>query len=354
MTTGADAITSLECKFFDHSKVEQIYQEYVKICEANSGIQKCFTEIQDEWEYCSSVPNKLQELKSKLNQMIQTYQRELNDNFSNKNHEEVEKRCICLKQSFYNKIINDVKKPKNINKRFKTCNRDIIYKTNGVPSNLCTFRNLNIVEIVRMKMIFDFYLYYYRNIMDSTVDQKSNEHREYFIKGFYEHCNSIIQCLNDKSNSEYCDEFKEYHNKYNSFKVFLEILISYANNLDGSQFPEECILSERLLNGQYLFQLREEIERIRSRYRPTNYGTTAITVVFLITGTVIGAFLISYYFFGITPNELWLRTLKLINKEAHANLDDETESNSLFTSENQENTFKNKGYTISYKSANYS
>ncbi|SBT74216.1 PIR protein [Plasmodium ovale] len=333
MTNGADAITSLKCKFSDHSKVQQIHEEYVKTCEVNSSRQKCFTEIQDEWEYCSSVPDKLQELISKLNQMIQTYQRELNDNFSDENHEEVKKRCICLKQSFYNKIINDVKKPININKRFKTCNHDIIYKTNGVPSNICTFRNLNIVEIVRMKMIFDFYLYYYRNIMDSTVDQKSNEHREYFIKGFYEHCNSIIQCLNDKSNSEYCDEFKEYHNKYNSFKVFLESLISYANNLDGSQFPEECILSERLLNGQYLFQLREEIERIRSRYRPTNYGTTAIT---------------------ITPNELWLRTLKLINKEAHANLDYETESNSLVTSEYLENNSKGKGYSISYKSTKYS
>lgn len=236
--------------------------------------------------------------------MMQTYHRELSDNLSNENHEEIEKQCICLKQSFYNKVINDVKKSTNISKRFKTCNRDILDKTNGVPLNLCTFRNLNILEMVRMKKIFDFYLYYYRNIMDSTDDQKSNEHREYYIKGFYEHCNSIIECLNDKSNSEYCDEFKEYHNKYNSFKVFLESLISYANNLDGIQFPEECILSERLLNGRYLFELREEIERIRSRYLPTNYSTTAITVVFLFIGTVIGVFLILYYFFGVNRNSI--------------------------------------------------
>ncbi|SBT72066.1 PIR protein [Plasmodium ovale] len=341
MSNGAEDITSLECSFFDDSKVEKINEQFPKICEVNPGSTKCFTAPQDDIVICNIVDDKLNKLNRKLNEMLQSYQGESNVFFSNGTIGDVKKQCICLKQWCYNKIIKDLKEQTDVYNIFKTCNTEIKDKINDVPTNICKFRNLNIKQMERMKMIFDFYLFYFRNIKDSTVDQKLNKYTKYFRKGFYELCNSIIECLNNESNSEYCNEFKEYHKKYNAFEVFLESLISYKDEVDGSEYSEECILSEKLLNGHYLLQLRDEIERIMSRYRPSNFQTTAITVVFLVIGT-------------ITPNELWLRTLKLINKEAHANIDDETESNSLFTSENQENTFKNKGYTISYKSANYS
>ncbi|SBS91559.1 PIR Superfamily Protein [Plasmodium ovale curtisi] len=112
--------------------------------------------------------------------------------------------------------------------------------------------------------------------------------------------------------------------------------------------------SVRLFNGHYLLKLREEIQKIRSGYRSTNSQTTAITVVSLVIGTVVGVFLISYYFFGITPNVIWSRIRKQKNKETHASVDDETECSSLFTSENLENNSKRKGYSILYKSTKYS
>ncbi|SBT51652.1 PIR Superfamily Protein [Plasmodium ovale wallikeri] len=335
------------------SDFNAIYDEFHKMCSINSDREKCFAGTHAKSVDCSDVPNKLKASKSKLNETLQEYERELNNIFSDGNVEDVKKQCICLKQSFYDKVIK-VKENTGDHELFKTCNNQIKDTFNDVPSNLCTFRYLNIREMKKMKMIFDFYLFYYRNINDFTIEQKLNKYPKYFKKGFYEHCNSILQCLNNTTKSEYCKEFKEYHKKYNAFEVFLESLILYGEKTNGSDCDNGCVLGESLLTGKYLLELKQEIERIRSRYRPTNYSTTVITVVFLIIGTIIGAFLISYYFFGITPNELWLRTLKIINKEAHANLDDETESNSLVTSEYLENNSKRKGYSISYKSANYS
>ncbi|SBS90083.1 PIR Superfamily Protein [Plasmodium ovale curtisi] len=342
-----------ECEFSDDSQVKEIYQEIVKICDVDSANQKCLTENQDIWEYCIRVADNLKNLRNTLNEILKKNHSLSNGTLSDVNVEDVKKHCICLKQSFYNKLIKNVKKQKDVYERVRACKSDIKDKINSFSSNLCTFRNLNIREIERIKKIFYFYLFYYIKIMDFTVDQES-KHQEYFKKGFYEHCNSITECLNNKSNSAYCEEFKEYHKKYNAFKVFLESLISYAKKVDDLALSEECILSERLLNERYLFELREEIERIRSRYLPTNYRTTAITVVFLFIGTVIGVFLILYYFFGITSRILLSHIRKTRNKETHTNVDDETEYNSLFTSENLENNSKRKGYSISYKSTNYS
>ncbi|SBT73195.1 hypothetical protein POWCR01_000090600 [Plasmodium ovale] len=314
-----------KCNFFDDSKVTKFFEEFSKICDDNSVNQKCCTEAQDNSECCSSVVYKIKDLKSKFKQMLQEYMGESNGIFSDRNFEKVKMQCICLKQSFYNNVIGDVNKLAKVYKHLNTCNIDLIDNTNDVPTSLCTFRNLNIKEIERIKNIYNFYIFYYSNIKDLTAEQKLIQPPKYFKKGFYEHCYSIIECLHDTSKSEYCEEFKEYNNKYNAFKVFLKSLKSHPEKIDGSDCSYGCVLSQRLFNGHYLLKLREEIQKIRYGYPSTNSQTTAIT---------------------ITPNELWLRTLKLINKEAHANLDDETESNSLFTSENQENTFKNKGYTI--------
>ncbi|SBT55386.1 PIR Superfamily Protein [Plasmodium ovale wallikeri] len=353
MTDCEEDNISLKCLFFDDTKINVIYDEFRKMCSISSDREKCFAGTHDNSVDCSDVPNKLKASKSKLNETLQKYERELNNIFPNGNVEDVKKQCICLKQSFYDKVIKVVKEKTKDHELFKTCNNEIKDTFNDLPSNLCTFRYLNFREMKKMKMIFDFYLFYYRNINNFTIEQKPSQYPKYFKKGFYEHCNSILQCLNNTTQSEYCKEFKEYHKKYNAFEVFLESLILYGENANGSDCDNGCVLGESLLTGKYLLELKQEIERIRSRYRPTNYSTTVITVVFLIIGTIIGAFLISYYFFGITPRELWLRIRKL-NKETHAIVDDETENNSLFTSENQENTFKNNGYTISYESTNYS
>ncbi|SBT73286.1 hypothetical protein, conserved [Plasmodium ovale] len=261
---------------------------------------------------------------------LQKYERELNKIFSDGNVEDVKKQCICLKQAFYDKVIK-VKEHTEDHELFKTCNNEIKDTFNDLPSNLCTFRYLNFREMEKMKMIFDFYLFYYRNINNFTIEQKPSQYPKYFKKGFYEHCNSILQCLNNTTQSEYCKEFKEYHKKYNAFEVFLESLILYGENANGSDCDNGCVLGESLLKGKYLLELKEEIKRIKSKHSSTNYSTTVTT---------------------ITPRELWLRIRKL-NKETHAIVDDETENNSLFTSENQENTFKNKRYTISYKSLKY-
>ncbi|SBT54779.1 PIR Superfamily Protein [Plasmodium ovale wallikeri] len=314
MTDGEEDITSLECKYFDDSKVKKIHEEFSKICDVNSGSQKCLAETQDDREYCSIVANNLKDLN----------------------------------------IIKDVKKQTDVYKRVKKCNSDIKDKTNDVSANICIFRNLNITEIERMKKIFDFYLFYYKKIKDFTVEEKSEKYQKHFKEGFYEHCNGIIDCLNERSNSEYCDEFKEYHYYNNAFRVFLESLILYGKEADGSDCNNGCVLAESLLKGQYLIELKGEIKRIKSKYSSTNYSNTVITVIFSVIGTVMGVFLISYYFFGITPREFWVRIRKLKNKEAHINVDDETEDKSLFISENQENGSKNKGYSISYKSVKYS
>ncbi|SBS89987.1 unspecified product [Plasmodium ovale curtisi] len=315
MTNCEKDITShevLKCPFLDNSGVQTIYEEFLKICEYNSDSQKCITYGQDDSNDCNTVADKVKDFKSKFNQMLQTYHRDTYGIYSERDVKDVKNQCLCLKHSFYNKIIKDVNKSTNVYKLLKICNSEIKNKMNDIPSNLCTFRTLNFRGIEKMKTIFDFYLFYYRNIKDITVDRKLNTHSNCFKKGFYEHCNGIIECLNEKSNSEYCDEFKEYHNYYNAFKVFLEGLIFYGNEADGSDCDNGFI------------------------------------------GTVMGVFLISYYFFGITPSELWSRIRKLKNKEAHTNVYDETEGKSLFTSENQENGSKNKGYSISYKSVKYS
>ncbi|SBT83592.1 PIR protein [Plasmodium ovale] len=344
MNNCEEDITShevLKCPFFDNSGVQTIYEEFLKICEYNSDSQKCITYGQDDSNDCNTVADKVKELKSKFNQMLQTYHTENYGIFSKRDVKDVKNQCLCLKHSFYNEIIKDVNKSTNVYKLLKICNSEIKNKMNDIPSNLCTFRTLNFRGIQKMKTIFDFYLFYYRYIKDIKVDRKLNPHSNYFRKGFYEHCNGIIECLNEKSNSEYCDEFKEYHNYYNAFKVFLEGLIFYGNEADGSDCDNGCVLAESLLKGQYLLELRKEIRRIKSKYRSTNYSTTAITVIFLVIGT-------------ITPSELLSRIRKLKNKEAHTNVYDETEGKSLFTSENQENGSKNKGCSISYKSVKYS
>ncbi|SBS89838.1 PIR Superfamily Protein [Plasmodium ovale curtisi] len=354
MTDGEEDITSLECKYFDDSKVKKIHEEFSKICDVNSGSQKCLAETQDDREYCSIVANNLKDLNSKLNEILKTNQSEPNGIFSHAHIEVAKKECVCLKQSFYNKVIKDVKKQTDVYKRVKKCNSDIKDKTNDVSANICIFRNLNITELERMKKIFDFYLFYYKKIKDFTVEEKSEKYQKHFKEGFYEHCNGIIDCLNERSNSEYCDEFKEYHYYNNAFRVFLESLILYGKEADGSDCNNGCVLAESLLKGQYLIELKGEIKRIKSKYSSTNYSNTVITVIFSVIGTVMGVFLISYYFFGITPREFWVRIRKLKNKEAHINVDDETEDKSLFISENQENGSKNKGYSISYKSVKYS
>ncbi|SBT55817.1 PIR Superfamily Protein [Plasmodium ovale wallikeri] len=326
----------INCPFFDISGVQTIYEEFLKICESNSNsqnIQKCITDAEDDSNYCSTVADKVKELKNKFNQMLQTYHRETYGIYSERDVKDVKNKCLCLKHSFYNEIIKDDNKLTNVYKLLKICNSEIKNKMNDIPSNLCTFRTLNFRGIKKMKTIFDFYLFYYRNIKDIPVDRKLKTHSSYLKKGFYEHCNGIIECLTEKSNSEYCDEFKEYHHYYNAFKVFLEGLIFYGKEADGSDCDNGCVLAESLLKGNYLLELKEEIKRIKSKYSSTNYSTTVTT---------------------ITPRELWIRTLKLINKEAHANLDDETESNSLVTSEYLENNSKRKGYSISYKSTKYS
>ncbi|SBT83597.1 PIR protein [Plasmodium ovale] len=331
-----------ECEYFDELSVTKIYEEFREVCEVKSNNQKCFTETLDDPHYCSSVADKLNELKSKLNGKLQTYQGAYNGTFSDENVEDIKKQCICLKQSFYSKVIKDVKNPTNVYKSVKTCNSVIQNKTIDVPSNLCTFRNLNFRDIKRIKRIYDFYLFYYRNIKDLAVDQKLNKKPEGFRKGFYELCSSIIECLNNTSNSEYCEEFREYNNKYNAFEVFLKSLKSHPEKIDGSDCSYGCVLSQRLFSGHYLLKLREEIQKIRSGYRSTNSQTTAITIVSLVIGTVI------------TPSVICLRIRKKMNKETHAKVDNETESNSLFTSENLENNSKSKGYSILYKSTKYS
>ncbi|SBT73584.1 hypothetical protein, conserved [Plasmodium ovale] len=308
-------------------------KEFPEKCEDNSDRQKCFTETQDDSEYCSTVSGKLSVFKQKLIKILKGDEADLNDFFPERNIEDTDKLCICLKQWFYNEVIKDAKEQTNGYKLLKTCNSNINDKINGVTSNLCIFRNLNFREMVKIKTIFDFYLFYYKKLQDFTVNKKPNKYPKYFRKGFYEHCNSIIHCLNSTSNGEYCKEFKEYHTKYNALKVFLESLLSYKEKVDGSDCTNGCVLSESLLKGKYFLELRGEIEKIKSRYRSNNSLTTGITII---------------------PSELWSRIRKLKNKETDTNVYDETESNSLFTSENQENSFKNKGYVISYNSAIYS
>ncbi|SBT74221.1 PIR protein [Plasmodium ovale] len=341
MTNDAEDITSLECPVFDESKGKKIYEEFVEICEFNSGSLEYFTETQGDSEYCGSVVNKLDELKIKLIKILEGLEEGSNVIFSDGNVVDVKKQCICLKQWFYNEIIRDVKQQTNLYKFLKKCNSDIKDKMNGITSNICTFRNLNFREILSIKTIIDFYLFYYKRIKDYTLYEKPHPHAKYFRTGFYEHCNGIIECLNSTSSGEYCEEFKEYHNNYNAFRIYLESLTSYKEKVDGSDCTNGCVLGESLLKGKYLLELKEEIKRIKSKHSSPNYSTIAITLIFLVIGT-------------ITPSELWSRIRKLMNKEAHINVDDETEDKSLFTSENQENTFKNKRYTISYKSANYS
>ncbi|SBT01920.1 PIR Superfamily Protein [Plasmodium ovale curtisi] len=354
MTNGEKAIISLECPFFDDSKVKTFYAEFLKICEDNSGIQKCLTETQYDSNDCTRVSNKLKELKSKFIEMLKSYRGALNVISSDRNVDNVNVQCICLKQLFYKQVLKEDNKSKNVYEVFRMCNREIKDIINDDPSNICTFRYLNFRGIERMKKIFDFYLFYYIKIKDFIGDEKYEQYLKHFKEGFYEHCNSIIECLNNMTNSEYFEEFKEYHYNYNALKVFFESLISYGKEAHGSDCDNGCVLAESLLKGQYLIELKEEIQKIRSGYRSTNSQTTAITVVSSVIGTVVGVFLISYYFFGITPSVIWSRIRKKKNKETHANVDDETESNSLFTSENLENNYKRKGYSISYKSTKYS
>ncbi|SBT56568.1 PIR Superfamily Protein [Plasmodium ovale wallikeri] len=304
MTNGAEDITSLECQVFDNSKAKKIYDKFPEICEDDSDILKHFTETKGDSEYCSSVANKLNELKIKLIEILKGRKEESKVIFFDGDVVDVKRHCICLKQWFYNEIIKDVKNETNRYKFLKTCNNDIKDKINRITSNICTFRNLNFREILRMKTIIDFYLFYYKRIKDYTPYEKTHTHAKYFRTGFYDHCNGIIECLNSTSSGEYCEEFKEYHNNYNAFKIYLESLTSYKEKVDGSDCTNGCVLGESLFKGNYLLELKKEIEEIRSRYRPTNYSTTVITVVFLIIGTIIGAFLISYYFFGVNRNSI--------------------------------------------------
>ncbi|SBT83951.1 PIR protein, partial [Plasmodium ovale] len=167
-----------ECEFSDDSQVKEIYQEIVKICDVDSANQKCLTENQDIWEYCIRVADNLKNLRNTLNEILKKNHSLSNGTLSDVNVEDVKKHCICLKQSFYNKLIKNVKKQKDVYERVRACKSDIKDKINSFSSNLCTFRNLNIREIERIKKIFDFYLFYYIKIMDFTVDQES-KHQEY-------------------------------------------------------------------------------------------------------------------------------------------------------------------------------
>ncbi|SBS92383.1 PIR Superfamily Protein [Plasmodium ovale curtisi] len=333
MTDDEEDITPLKCHFVDVSNIKTIREVSPKICDVNSDRQKCFTQIHDDSEYCSSVSDKLKILKKKLMEILKGSEQSSNGIFSDGNFEDMKKQCICLKQWFYNTVIDAVHKQTDVYKSLKTCNSDIKSIINHVPTNFCTFRNLHFREIEKIKKIFDFYLFYYTKIRDFTTEQKTEEQQEHIKEGFYEHCNGIIECLNSISSGEYCEEFKEYHNKYNALKIYFESLISYKEKVDGSDCTNGCVLSKKLLKGQYLLMLIEEIERIRSRYRPTNYSSTVIT---------------------ITPRKFWIHIRKLKNKEIHTNVDDESESKSLVTSENLENNSNRKGYSISYKSTKYS
>ncbi|SBS80898.1 PIR Superfamily Protein [Plasmodium ovale curtisi] len=344
---------------------DELKEQYPFLENINFG--KIYKEFNDERSYDDNAKEKCQQIKDKLTfsfgedeiaykfcniiyKIIVTIKNIQSDHFEGI-REDDKSYCIYLKYWLYDQVesIGAIHVP--IDKAFETVQNDIRTEIQNVVSNPCTFNAMKWSQYYKLKSLYAFILFYYKNINDIyTKKDVPYEYLNFLGEGLKAYHESIYDCSSEQKDEIYCNEFNELKEIFKLDKLYSEKLTHNTEYNYSAESNDNCPLVIESLKNPILISYKEKNNIFYLSNQPIDFQKSTILTTSSAIGTTVGisAFLL-YLYKHTSLGSLFRHRIKKSNI-IFDNINTEAHNFTLPTSEIENAHFENSDYNISYYS----
>ncbi|SBT58777.1 PIR Superfamily Protein [Plasmodium ovale wallikeri] len=279
--------------------------------------------------------------------------RNIQNDYFNGIHKDDKMYCLSLKYWLYEQLGNSDTRGLNTNKYFQNVKESLEGKIKNRVSFPCTFNNLDIEEINKLRKIYAFALIYYSNLGSFQNRYIDCKYLDYLGKGLIEFYENISTCSKKLTQDNFCNELEEIQNIYMLDNLHLTNSKEDTDYQFGKDETVGCPLEIKSINKPFRLLYKEG----KNRWLLTDESIASLNNSIISASSAIGAtvgissFLL--YLFKFTN----IRSLFSRSKEDNTtflNIDEGMHDFTLPISEQEHNNFGNSEYKITYYSVDNS
>ncbi|SBS80900.1 PIR Superfamily Protein [Plasmodium ovale curtisi] len=262
--------------------------------------------------------------------------------------------CLSLKYWLYEQLGNSEIKGLNTNKHFQNVKECLESKIRNSVSFPCTFNNLDIEEINKLRKIYAFAFIYYRNLDKFHIGKFLYcKYLDYLGKGLIEFYDSMSTCSKKLTHDNICNELKEIQNIY---KLDNYHLIHSTEDKDYQFVDEtvECPLEIKSINDPFNLLYKEGKNRWLLTDKPIVPLNNSIISTSSAIGATVGISSFLVYLFKFTNIGSLFSRGKQDDNAMFRNTNEVTHDFIFPNSEPEHNNFGNITHKISYYSVDNS
>ncbi|SCA48162.1 PIR protein [Plasmodium ovale] len=307
MPVGSSYITykSLEERYssFKNSSFSKIYEKLNNSCSEEDV--KEFEEVKENCDVYKInktdneyIDNLLKKIHHNFKKIYFTANNRDNGYFKEKLND-VKQYCIYFKYWLYDEILSNEDfrlKTEHIFDEWKKCTIDPQYTD---FSNHCTFYNLDLDNIEKLRSIYALKLIVYDNIKIFNTEQNIQcKYLSELGKGLKAYSESITKCSIENNEDMYCKEFKEFLNIYNLDRLYVKT----SKDIDYQLREEEtvdCPLVIESMNEPLRLMYKEGINRWYVSEQPIHFLSDSVISVSSGIGTAVGISAFLFYLYKV-------------------------------------------------------
>ncbi|SBT02125.1 PIR Superfamily Protein [Plasmodium ovale curtisi] len=259
--------------------------------------------------------------------------------------------CISLKYWLYEEKEN-LPFYSNIDNAFESLKNKLEDKLNVKLSVPCTFTELNLNDIKKLRQIYAFALIYYSNI--KIFKEQTNIYCKYLsylgsgLRAYYE---SDKECNKEKNESNFCKEFKEFQKTYMGDNIYVNTSRDYLDYHFREEDTENCPLVIESLKDPLRLMYKEGIDRWYLSDQPVVSLNSSIVSASSAIGATVGLSAFILYLFKFTNIGSLFGRGKQKDHTIFLNVDAGRHGFAFPISEQEQANFGNSEYNIAYYSA---
>ncbi|SBT74272.1 hypothetical protein, conserved [Plasmodium ovale] len=339
-------------KIFDTLKFAKIYKVFNDETTSDQKANNYCKEIKRELTFPYNDEKLMLNFCNVLYKIIVKYNT-LSDDFFEGIPKDDKMYCISMKYWLYEKLLNlgplGLKVDKILEK-WKTKLEEKILATMSYP---CTFNELDMDAMDKIRSIYTFVLLYYKHLgtFNNTEDQNIEcKYIDYVGRGLKEYYESLKRCSKREDNDIYCKEFNEFQEIYKENNLYWKTSKEDKKYSYSETNTVNCALKIESNNKPVHISYWNDREKLHLSNEPMDSLNSSIIPASSAIGTAAGISAFLLYLFKFTNIG---SLFGLGNKKDNTMLLNVDQGIHDFTSpisEPERNNFGNNEYKISYYS----
>ncbi|SBS95966.1 PIR Superfamily Protein [Plasmodium ovale curtisi] len=212
----------------------------------------------------------------------------------------------------------------------------------------CTFHEMTLDDIIKLRRILVFMLIYYSNIHNFHNQFIDCKYINYMGRGLKEYYESLKKCSTEKEQSNYCKEFNEFKKLYKEDYMYWKTSTADKDYTYSEEHTVKCALEIESLKEPLHFSYWNKKEILHLSNYPFDSQKSTIISASSAIGATAGISLFLLYLYKYTNIGSLIGLVIQRNNTKFLNMDTESHNLTQPISEFENANFESSNYNVSY------